>query len=98
MKPRQRSLLRGNFLPTVVGTKHLATLIGEPTGGGICAVGQFASANGTIFRNSSVYQLGSYDNGFIAYEDGIAPDIPLARQYYYNNLYIYNLIHGIPNE
>lgn len=84
----------GNFLPTILKTRGLATLIGERSGGGVCAVGAFASASGTIFRSSSLYQLGAYDTEFRCYEDGIEPDLLLAREDYYDYSAIYDLIHN----
>lgn len=88
----------GNFFPTVLKTSHLATLIGERSGGGICAVGAISTACGTVLRNSSNYQLGYYDienECFGAFEDGAEADYPFARANFYNDEAIYNFIHSL---
>ena len=88
----------GNYLPTILKTKGWATLIGERSGGGICSVGAFSSACGTIFRGSSNMRLGYYDETlgrFNAFEDGVEPDYEFSRDYFYNDEEIYKFIHSL---
>jgi len=88
----------GNFFPTILKAKGWATLIGERSGGGICAVGFLSTAAGTILRNSSNFQLGYFDEGtgnFNAFEDGVEPDHAFSREYFYNDEEIYNFIHNL---
>ena len=88
----------GNAFPTILKSKGIATLIGERSGGGVCAVGMFASASGSIFRNSSNYQIGYYDGStcqFTCFEDGIEPDHPFSRANFYDDEAIYNFIHSL---
>ena len=87
----------GNAFPTYLNYLGLATLIGERTGGGTCIVGDFVSAVGTIFRNSSLARMGGYDhvnNKFVCYENGLEPDIAVGTEHFYDNAYIYNVIHN----
>ena len=88
----------GNWLPTVIHEKGLATMIGERSGGGICSVSNMSSAVGTVFRNSSLNQMGVYDgNNFINYEDGSEVDYQIDRQHFYDTAYLINFIHNLSN-
>lgn len=76
----------GNFLPTIIKGRGLATLFGEASGGGVCAVGAIVTASGTILRNSSLYQLGTVVNDeFMCSETGIEPDYAFDRANYYDD-------------
>lgn len=76
----------GNYLPTIIKGRGLATLFGEASGGGVCAVGAIVTASGTILSNSSLYQLGTVVNDeFMCSETGIEPDYAFDRANYYDD-------------
>ena len=87
----------GNLLPTILKTKNSATLIGKHAGGGICIVSAFATASGTVLRNSCNKVSASYDQNahqFVAYEDGVPCDYELDYSIYYNPEALYTAIHS----
>lgn len=88
----------GNYLPTILKTKNLATMIGDYSGGGVCAVGFFATATGTMIRNSSNNQLGVWDNlndQFVCYENGIPYDHYFASEHFYDDAAIASFINSL---
>jgi len=87
----------GNYFPTVIKEMGAATLFGERSGGGACAVGYLSTPYGGLLRNSSNFQLGhwDYDNEeFINNDDGIEVDYAFDRQYFYDDQEIYNFVHA----
>ena len=85
----------GNYFPTVIKEKGAMTIIGEQSGGGECAVGMFASASGTIIRNSSFMHLGYYDyvnEEFVGNDGGITPDYAYPREKFYDMAYLVDFI------
>ena len=83
----------GNAFPTFVKAGHMATIIGETSGGGSCAVGGLSTATGTILRMSSTNQFGTYSGTtFTPNEGGVTPDRAFARSNFYNDTAIYNFV------
>ena len=86
----------GNFLPTIMKSRNLGKLVGQPSGGGVCVVGGFATACGTFLRNSQNRQMGYYDEEqeeFVCFENGIEPDIKFTEDNFYDLEKLYNAIH-----
>lgn len=75
----------GNAFPTFAKQYGYAKIIGETSGGGACAVGAYSSACGTIFRFSSPYQFGSWNDGWTSNENGVTPDYTFNRNNFYND-------------
>ena len=87
----------GNAFPTFVKMGHMATIIGETSGGGACAVGVLSTASGTILRMSSMFRFG-YFNGsgnFVLNEDGITPDYTFSRSNFYNDSAINTFVNSL---
>lgn len=87
----------GNYFPTVMKEKGAMTLIGETSGGGECAVAMFATADGTIIRDSSNFHLGYYDyvnEEFVGNDGGITPDYAYPREYFYDMAYLVNFVNN----
>lgn len=84
----------GNAFPTMVKMGGMATIIGETSGGGACAVGTLSTACGTVLRMSSMHRFGYFDSegNFVLNEDGITPDYLFNRNYFYNDQKIYEFI------
>ena len=88
----------GNAFPTLAKSKGFMTIIGETSGGGECSVEMFATACGTIIRNSSNNHIGYYDydnNRFVGNDGGIAPDHTYPRESFYNLDDLVDFIHGL---
>ena len=91
----QLSFSCGNYLPTTAYVNGYATLIGQRSGGGTCCVGFLTTAVGDMLRSSSNHFLGYWSNGsFHNNESGIPVTKNIAdAQNFYNNQYLYSLIH-----
>lgn len=81
-----------NFFAAIVKDMGIATVIGEQSGGGTCAVFILVLPDGTtvsISGSQEVLQAPAYDEGVMVggnlVEGGITPDIALDRQYFYND-------------
>ena len=87
----------GNAFPTMVKMGGMATIIGETSGGGACAVGTMSTASGTILRMSSMHRFGYFDSNdnFILNEDGITPDYSFSRNYFYNDQKINEFVNSL---
>ena len=73
----------------------------EQSGGGTCVVYTIVLPDGTATNISSpiVFETAKYDQGVMvggdAVESGVVPDIPLDRQYFYDNEALLNAIKGV---
>lgn len=88
----------GNYYPTVVKEKAMATLIGQRSGGGTCVVSSLTTTYGSLLRNSGAHQVGSWDYGnncFQNNEEGIPVDVEFDYHNFYNDEAIYNFIHTL---
>ena len=87
----------GNALPTVVKKGNMATIIGEKSGGGACAVGALITASGTILRLSSTLQMGSLNeqNQFLLNENGIEVDYEVSRNNFYQDSTLKNIVNNL---
>ena len=86
----------GNAFPTFVKAGHMATIIGETSGGGACAVGAIVTASGTVLRSSSVFQMGYFEgDNYILNENGIAPDYTFSRNNFYNDAAINSFVNSL---
>ncbi len=81
-----------NFFASIVQDTGIATVIGERSGGGTCSVFTLVLPDGTtanISGSRTVLQSPVYEGGVVVgaelVESGIAPDIALERQYFYND-------------
>ena len=76
---------------TSIAKQHgIAKIIGQTSGGGMCAVSSMVLADGTGFTMSSTTTLRyvKVEDGqkvFYGIEDGIVPDMNLDYQYYFND-------------
>ena len=87
----------GNYFPTVMKEKGV-TIIGETSGGGECAVAMFATADGTIIRDSSNMHLGHYDyvnNVFVGNDAGVTPDYAYPRAKFYDTEYLKDFLNDL---
>lgn len=86
----------GNAFPTIIKDGGMATIIGETSGGGACAVGCLATMTGSLLRMSSTFRFGYYVGGnFILNEDGITPDYTFARSKFYKDNEIDTFVNGL---
>lgn len=86
----------GNAFPTMAKAGGFATIIGETSGGGACAVGGITTASGTILRSSSVYQFGTYNAGtWTPNENGVTPDYSFPRANFYNDSAINTFVNSL---
>ena len=83
-----------NAFATVAKAGKMAKIIGQQSGGGACCVGEFVTASGTRIRNSSVLQLGTYNDKWTSNDAGVPVDYELAPQDFYNDQAIYNLVNA----
>ena len=81
-----------NFFASIVQDAGIATVVGERSGGGTCSVFTLVLPDGTtanISGSRTVLQSPVYEGGVVVgaelVESGIAPDIALERQYFYND-------------
>jgi hypothetical protein len=77
----------GNFLPLVFRDNKAATIIGEASGGGSCAVMPLFSAQGDYFQISGPYEIGSVtaDGNFVSSDNGVRPSIYVNPASFYND-------------
>ena len=86
----------GTAFPTFVKAGHMATIIGETSGGGSCAVGVMSTASGTVLRSSSIFQMGYFvGDTFVLNENGIEPDYTFSRNNFYNDAAINAFVNGL---
>lgn len=88
----------GNYLPTILKTRNLATMIGDYSGGGVCSVGYFGTATGSMLRNSSNNHLVAWDNGldnYRYYENGIPYDYAFPSADFYDDAAIALFINSL---
>ena len=90
-----------NFLASVVQDMGVATVIGEQSAGGTCALLTIVLPDGATTNISGalhVMQSPVYEQGVIVggemIEDGITPDILLDRQSFYDNTALIEAIHN----
>lgn len=74
----------GNLFPTMFKRDGIGKVIGERSGGGSCVVYNTVTASGCYFQVSGFYILQKDAAGSGSNDDGIAPDIALARADFYN--------------
>ena len=95
------SFSAANLFAAIAKEQGIATVIGEQSGGGTCAVYTIVLPDGTATNISSpiVFETAKYDQGVMvggdAVESGVVPDIPLDRQYFYDNEALLNAIKGV---
>ena len=95
------SFSAANLFAAIAKEQGIATVIGERSGGGTCAVYTIVLPDGTTTNISSpiVFETAKYDQGVMvggdAVESGVVPDIPLDRQYFYDNEALLNAIKGV---
>ena len=95
------SFSAANLFTAIAKEQGIATVIGEQSGGGTCAVYTIVLPDGTTTNISSpiVFETAKYDQGVMVggdvVESGVVPDIPLGRQYFYNNEALLNAIKGV---
>jgi hypothetical protein len=67
----------GNIFPLIFRDNKAATIVGEASGGGSCAVLPLFSAEGDYFQISGPYELGSVTSSgaFVSSDSGIRPSI-----------------------
>ena len=94
------SFSAANLFTAIAKEQGFATVIGEQSGGGTCAVYTIVLPDGTTTNISSpiVFETAKYDQGVMVggeiVESGVVPDIPLGRQYFYNSEALLNAING----
>ena len=76
----------GNALPFYAKKQRTATIIGQKTGGGECALEETYLPSGIHFVHSSNNHIGWYtdSNGFEGCEDGVEPAIELSYDEFYD--------------
>ena len=85
-------------MASVFKQMNLGKIIGQKSGGGMCAVLPTVLADGTALTISSPYCLQTYSKNddweyvFSDIEGGIDVDATLDYKYFYNDEKIYNLI------
>lgn len=95
------SFSAANLFTAIAKEQGIATVIGERSGGGTCAVYTIVLPDGTTTNISSpiVFETAKYDQGVMVggdmVESGVVPDIPLDRQYFYDNEALLNAIKGV---
>lgn len=84
-----------NYFVSVAKNMNIATIIGEPTGGGMCSVMPCVLADGTTFRISSnnslryhYYNDKTNKNIYQEIESGISPDYKIDREKFYDLSYL----------
>ncbi len=94
------SFSAANLFTAIAKEQGFATVIGEQSGGGTCAVYTIVLPDGTTTNISSpiVFETAKYEQGVMVggeiVESGVVPDIPLGRQYFYNSEALLNAING----
>ena len=89
-----------NLLSSIVKTMGIATLIGEQSGGGTCAVFTLVLPDGTTTNMSGSWDLllsPKVEQGVVTggefVESGIVPDIALDKEFFYNDEALVAAIH-----
>ena len=86
----------GNAYPTFAKAGHMATIIGEESGGGACCVSSYVTASGTVLRFSSPFQFGGLvGTTWVANEDGVTPDHSFSRNNFYNDSAINTFVNSL---
>ncbi len=86
----------GNAYPTFAKAGHMATIIGEESGGGACCVGSYVTASGTVLRFSSPFQFGGLvGTTWVANENGVTPDHSFSRNNFYNDSAINTFVNSL---
>ena len=95
------SFSAANLLTTIVKETGFATVIGEQSGGGTCSVFTLVLPDGMTTNISSanlVFLSSVYEQGVITggnfVESGVTPDIPLGREYFYDDAALVAAIHA----
>ena len=74
------------WFPHLAKENGCATLVGENTAGGACNSYITATPDGKIFRISGIApRAGFKDNPSAHPDDGVIVDVPLDRDYFYND-------------
>ncbi len=84
-----------NMLCFIAKSNDAATLIGETSGGGACAVGYSVTADGKPFRMSSLSRTGELDDPSSHDDLGVAPDYELKRDYFYDDEYLNTFVNSL---
>ena len=87
----------GNAFPTFVKDGHMATIIGETSGGGACCVGHMSTFCGTMLQTSSMFRFTykNASNNWILNEGGITPDYTFSRSNFYNDAQINTFVNSL---
>ena len=87
----------GNLVPAALKHSGEATLVGQTSGGGSCAVFPCTSASGTLFQISGPEQLSIVRNGsFYNIDQGIEPDVVLTQvESFYDREGLVEFLHSI---
>lgn len=77
----------GNLFPFILQENKAASIVGETTGGGSCAVMPMISPEGDSFQISGMYEDGTLtsDNAFVSSDSGIHPDITISPTNFYTD-------------
>ncbi len=84
-----------NLFPFICKENGIATIIGETSGGGACAVDYYATPDGMPLRISSIQREGYLNDPITHTDNGITPDFEMKRQYFYNDSYINTFINSL---
>ena len=70
----------GNYLAALLKSSGKATIVGQKSGGGTCAVFDSICADGTTYQMSGYRQMAVWRNGaYESVEEGTQPDVYLAK-------------------
>lgn len=88
----------GNLVPSVLKDSGRATLIGQTSGGGACAVLPLITADGALIAISGHSRISYVKNGiFYSVDEGITPDVFVNDPaHLYDRQYLTNLIRQLP--
>ena len=76
----------GNLVPAMLKDSHKVTILGKTSGGGSCSVLSLSTANGAMFRISSLYRMSDLKNGsYYDIDTGVDPDCIIVKpENFYN--------------
>ncbi len=88
----------GSYFPTIAKQNGIATIIGEQSAGGACAVQFGTTPDGRPFRLSSISRQGAPEDPAAHGDEGCPVDYELDRDHFYDDAYLNNYVNSLAKQ